>query len=131
MKTKEHRSLLVPVTVVVFLLAVAALAGCSGLRREAAPVLDTPYQAVLLDTGQVYFGKLEGAGSEYPVLRDVFYVQSSVNQETKQVTNVLVRRGKEWHAPDRMIFNARHIVLIEPVGPESKVAQLIADAKKQ
>ena len=131
MKTSEHRSVVVRVAVVVFLLAVATLAGCSLSRRGAAPVLDTPYQAVLLDTGQVYFGKLEGAGSEYPVLRDVFYVQSSVIQENKQVTNVLVRRGKEWHSPDRMILNARHIVLIEPVGPESKVAQLISEAKKQ
>ena len=88
------------------------------------------YYAVLLNNGSVYFGKLEGLGSAYPVLRDVYYVQSNVNQETKAVTNVLVKRGKEWHAPDRMIVSEKAIVFVEPVGPDSKVAQLIAESKR-
>jgi hypothetical protein len=29
-----------------------------------------------------------------------------------------------------MILNAHHIVMIEPVSPDSKVAQLIAELKK-
>jgi hypothetical protein len=78
----------------------------------------------------VYFGKLEGLGAEYPVLRDVFYVESSVNQETKRMSNLLVKRGKEWHGPDRMIINAKSIIFVEPVGGDSKVAQLIAESKK-
>ena len=92
---------------------------------------DTAYQAVLLDTGNVYYGKIEGLGSEMPVLRDVFYIQSQTNPETKQVTSVLVRRGKEFHGPDHMVINARHLVLVEPVGQGSKVAQLIAEQQKQ
>lgn len=47
-----------------------------------------------------------------------------------EVTNMLVRRGKEWHPPDRMIINAPQIVLIEPVTSGSRVAQLIAEASK-
>ncbi len=84
----------------------------------------------MLDTGQVYFGRLEQADSPYPVLRDVYYVQSGVNPGTKEVANVLLKRGKEWHSPDHMILNAHHIVMIEPVSPDSKVAQLIAELKK-
>jgi hypothetical protein len=91
--------------------------------------MTTPYQAVLLSNGSAYFGKLEGLGTPFPVLREVFYVQSSQNPETKQVSNILVKRGKEWHAPDRMIINANMIVLVEPVNPASRVAQLIAEAK--
>jgi hypothetical protein len=30
-----------------------------------------------------------------------------------------------------MVLNARHIVLTEPVGPDSKVAELIAQDKKK
>ena len=30
-----------------------------------------------------------------------------------------------------MVLNARHIILIEPVGPNSKVAELIAQDKKK
>ncbi len=90
---------------------------------------DTALQAVLLDNGSVYFGKLQGAGTDYPVLTDVYYVQSQANQETKEVKNILIRRGNEWHSPDRMVLNARHIVLMEPVGPNSQVAKLIAQDK--
>lgn len=88
------------------------------------------YYAVLLSSGSVFFGQLEGLGTDYPVLHDVYYVQSTSNPETKAVNNVLVKRGREWHAPDRMILNARAIVIVEPVGADSKVAQLIAASKK-
>ncbi len=91
---------------------------------------DSQYQAVLLDNGQVYFGKLEAADSPFPVLRDVYYIQSKVDPQTKAVNNVLVRRGKEWHSPDRMVLNSRHVILIEPVGADSQVAKLIAESDR-
>ncbi|HXJ17024.1 MAG TPA: hypothetical protein VNM68_07475 [Candidatus Polarisedimenticolia bacterium] len=92
--------------------------------------LNTPYQAVLLDNGQVYYGKLQGPETPFPILTDVYYIQNRVDPQTKAVSNVLVRRGKEWHAPDRMILNARHVVLIEPVGPGSQVAKFIEEFNK-
>ncbi len=109
--------------------AVAGILLVTAHRSEAEVKFDTTYQAVLLDNGSVYFGKLQGAGTDYPVLTDVDYVQSQVNQETKEVKNILIRRGNEWHSPDRMILNARHIVLMEPVGPDSTVAKLIPRAR--
>jgi len=93
----------------------------------SAPQIATPFQAILLDTGQVYFGKIEGLGSNFPVLRDVYYIQSATDPQTKQVTSVLVRRGKEWHGPEYTVLNARHIAMVEPVSPTSKVATLIAE----
>ncbi|MGC1967309.1 MAG: hypothetical protein WA673_12665 [Candidatus Acidiferrales bacterium] len=86
----------------------------------------TPYQAVLLTNVSVYFGHLSGYGGHTPVLTDVYYVVSQTNPETKQVNNVLVHRGKELHEPDRMYLNPQSIVFVEPVGTDSKVAQLIA-----
>jgi hypothetical protein len=91
-------------------------------------VFTTPYQAVLLTNGTAYFGKLEGYGTPRPVLTDVYYIVTQNNPETKQSSNVLVRRGKELHEPDRMYLNANHILCVEPVGTSSKVAQLIAQA---
>jgi hypothetical protein len=98
--------------------------------HQSITTFNTPYQAVLLDTGQVYYGKITKLGTELPELRDVFYIQSQTNPETKQVTNLLVRRGKEFHSPDHMVINARHIVVVEPVGEHSKVADLIAEQNK-
>ena len=108
---------------------VASILVVTAYRAEADIKFDTTYQAVLLDNGSVYFGKLQGAGTDYPVLTDVYYVQSQANQETKEVKNILIRRGNEWHSPDRMVLNARHIVLMEPVGPNSQVAKLVAQDK--
>src|SRR5580704_10891367 len=108
----------------------ALITTVSSACSRAVP-MTTPYQAVLLTNGSAYFGQLEGLGTPYPVLREVFYVQSVTDPQTKQVSNILVKRGKEWHAPDRMILNANMIVLVEPVSPGSRVAMLIAQAKNQ
>jgi hypothetical protein len=98
-------------------------------RGMGAVKFDTPYQAVILDNGQVYYGKVENLGTLFPVLTDVYYVERQVNEQTKEARNILVRRGNEWHAPDRMVVNANHVVLVEPVSPGSKLAQLIVELK--
>jgi hypothetical protein len=121
-----------PSAIVIILLALIIAAGAAWwFFVSRSPAMTTPYQAVLLSNGSAYFGRLEGLGTDYPVLRDVFYVQSVEDKDTKKVSNILVKRGKEWHAPDRMILNAKMIVLVEPVSPGSRVAQLIAQAKNQ
>jgi hypothetical protein len=99
-------------------------------RGGAVPALSTPYHAVALTNGQVFFGRIEALGSDYTVLRDVFYIQSRQNPDTKQVANVLIKRGGEWHAPDRMIINRQQVLLIEPVKEDSQVAKLIVEQNK-
>ena len=113
------------------LMLLTVLTACGREHRSKEPEITTPYAAILLDNGQVYYGKLVNAGSSFPELTDVYYVQSQVNPDTKAVSNALVRRGNEWHGPDRMFLNERHVVLIEPVGTGSKVAQLIAADKNK
>ena len=108
----------------------AAVVVYQDARRHAAPELSTPYHAVALVGGPVYFGRIEALGTDYTVLRDVFYIQSRQNPETKAVANVLIKRGGEWHAPDRMIINRQQILLIEPVKDDSQVAKLIAEQMK-
>lgn len=98
-------------------------------RRGPQPEVKflTPYQAVLLTNGSVYFGQLEGYGGPSPVLRQVYYIVTQTNTQTKQTSNILVKRGKELHEPDRMYLNPRQILFVEPVGVNSKVAQLIKE----
>lgn len=107
---------------------VMAAAGWHFVSQVWSPetTFPTPYQAVLLSNGSVYFGHLGGYGGHNPVLTDVYYIVSQTNPETKQANNVLVKRGKELHEPDRMYLNPQSIVFVEPVGTNSKVAQLIA-----
>lgn len=91
----------------------------------------TQYQAVVLSNGTVYYGKLEEYGSAHPVLTDAFYIVSRTDPNTKAVSNVLVKRGKELHGPDRMYLNPNSILFVETVGTGSKVAQLISQAGNQ
>lgn len=120
---------LVLAAVILLLLGAGATLFIASSRKPLK--FDTTYQAVLLSNGNVYFGKLEDYGSKFPVLTDVFYIQSSVSPDTKQTVNVLVKRGQELHAPDRMYLNPSQIILVEPVGPNSKVMQLILEQRKQ
>lgn len=97
----------------------------------STPSFNTPFQAVLLDNNQVYYGKLSHVGSRYPEMTDVYYIVRTEDAATKQVKNVLVKRGKELHAPQMTFFDARHIVMIEPVGTSSEVAKLIQQSESQ
>jgi hypothetical protein len=116
--------------IVIAVLVVAGAVWAIGHSRAPGGVtFKTAYQAVLLTNGSVYYGKLEGLGGPFPVLRDVFYVQAAADANTKQTTSVLIRRGKEWHGPAYMVLNANHILMVEPVTPGSRVATLIAEAQ--
>jgi len=107
--------------------------GCAAPAKTEAQAVtfSTPYQAVVLINNSVYYGKLSGWGTSNPVLTDVYYIMSKQDPEKKTVSNVLIKRGKELHGPDRMYLNPSQIILVEPVGSDSKVAQLIAEASKQ
>ncbi len=119
----------IAIAAVAIVMAGTSLVFSAGRRTRPTTAFDTPYQAVLLTGGLTYYGKLSGLGTAFPTLSDVYYVQNQTNPETKQVSSILVKRGKEWHAPNRMYLNASQIILVEPVSPGSKVAQLIAESK--
>jgi hypothetical protein len=104
-----------------------AAAACGIAFGHKAPELDTPYQAVALMNGQMFYGRMEGSGGDYVTLRDVFYIQGRQNPETKAVTSVLIKRGGEPHNPDRMQINRQQVLLIEPVKTDSQIAKLIAE----
>ena len=120
-----------PLVGIILLVAACIVCGLWWFRGSHALKLDTTYQAVLLDNGQVYYAKIERLDSEFSVLTDVYYVEHQVDPQTKEGKNILIRRGNEWHAPNRTAINTRHVVLIEPVAPGSKVAELIAALKNK
>lgn len=63
-------------------------------RADSPPKFTTIYQAVLLDNGQVYYGKLSRLGTDYPEMTSVYYVVRAEDPQTKQMKNVLVKRGQ-------------------------------------
>ena len=95
-------------------------------RRTHVPDTGTPYQSVALINGQLFFGRLNSADGDYLALRDVYFVQTRQNPETKAVANILVKRGAEPHQPDRMLISRSQVLLVEPVKTDSQIAKLIA-----
>ena len=92
----------------------------------------TEYQLVVMNNGQYFIGKIEKAGSAYPVLKNVYYIRQQMDPETKQMKSGLFKRSTaEPHAPNMMYINANSIALIEPVSPDSQVAKLIKQSESQ
>ena len=99
-------------------------------HSHSGPQLTTPFQAVQMSNGQVFFGRLSQAGSAYPALHEVYLLQGKTNPETKQVTNFLVKRAQDWQGEDAIFLNARHIMAVEAVKPGSSIDKLIQDSRK-
>ncbi|MBN2319793.1 MAG: hypothetical protein JXR49_11975 [Acidobacteria bacterium] len=130
------RLLLVIASITVVIISACSTLSCASntprnteAKADALVQSSSGYVAVLLTNGQVFFGELKGLGTPYPVLDNAFYVQPAQNKDDGERTYVLIRRGQEAHGPDRMILNASHVVFIEPVDKDSKVAKLISESK--
>ena len=94
------------------------------------------YQAVFLSNGQVYFGKLLRQSSQYPTLREVYYLQITqppqpILEGTTPPANInVVKLGGELHGPtDEMRINRDHILFIENLKSDSRVVQAIEQFK--
>lgn len=113
--------------------------GVWGLSYFDALPGNNTYQAVFLNNGQVYFGKLSRSGGQYPVLRDIYYLQitqpiqpSEGGSEENAPNNInLVKLGEELHGPqDEMRINRDNILFIEDLREDSRIVQAIKQLKE-
>jgi len=108
-----------------------------GGSSESAQLDDTKYQAVFLDGGQVYFGKINTINSAYVELNDVYYLNvNSQDQAAAASTssdNVsLVKLGCELHGPeDKMVINRASVSFWENLKTDAQVATAIKQWKEQ
>jgi len=110
----------------------AALGGEKNV--EVSPIASGAYQAVFLDNGQVYFGKLTRRKGDFYRLEGVYYLQFRQNlqngdlSQTEESDLSLIKLGNEVHGPeDFMDMNKDHILFIEDLKSDSKIAKAIAD----
>lgn len=146
MQRMRENAIVVPVSAVrrvaivaLILIAVVLLilVARAQLSRGAFPGLLSPsvsdqidknsYQAVFLNGGQVFFGRLSQQGDEYFVLNDVFYL-SAPDQAGQQ--GQLVKRGREIQGPrEPLIIPARNVLFIENLRDDGDVATAIRKFK--
>ena len=115
--------------------AQAALAWAAWQREHARPawageVPGTPV-SVLLVNGQIYYGELGDQSAGTLRLVNVYYVQTVNAQNANQPSNQLINRSKaDWHGPQWMDIPTEKILLVEGIGPKSRLAELIAEEKR-
>lgn len=100
------------------------------LAGNSFPTIPTDkYQAVFLESGQVYFGKLTDSGGSYVRLRDVYYLKEA--SELNQSNLNLVKLGGELHGPEDTIYIRKEsIAFWENMKDTSRVVQSIAGSKQ-
>lgn len=115
------------------LAAVSLFLGLSGnLDPESKQVNSNEYQAVFLNNGQVYFGKLADVNNRFFVLDNVYYLESPTGQNNQKATasnsNYTLRKlgVSELHSPeDQMVINRTEVTFWENIKNDSKVVKAI------
>ena len=102
-------------------------------EKKPEVIIDTgEYQAVFLDNGQVYFGKLQRSRSDFYALTDVYYLQTGAVDLDQNSNLSIAKLGNEAHGPeDKMDINVDHILFIENMKSDSKVVKAIQSYKNK
>lgn len=139
-KSLNVSTVLLLITSTILIGALVLLIAFGGWNKgEARYVDESKMQAVFLNGGQVYFGKVKSLNSEYMRLTDVYYLR--VNQQVQPdaaqaATNSndisLVKLGCELHGPqDQMIIKGAQIIFWENLKTDGQVAKAVDEYVKQ
>jgi len=126
----NYKSSIIKNVVFIIMLAVISISLMS-CEKSAKIEFNTNYQALLLSNNNAYFGRIENMDSQFVTLTDIFYIQTKPTDDPKLVNNVLIKRGKEIHKPDKMYISREHVIAIEPVANDSQLADLIRKENQQ
>lgn len=125
--------------ITILVLALTSFIVRGGPASESQFVNSNKMQAVFLNGGQVYFGRIGALNPKFMRVSDIYYLR--VNQQVQpdgqaaQNSNQgvsLVKLGCELHGPeDSMIINQDQVIFWENLKDDGQVAKAVADYKKQ
>ena len=112
------------------IVALVVVISVGGDKPENKYVDGSRLQAVFLNTGQVYFGKVKAMNDKYFVLTNIYYLQtqsSGTGTAAAASTQVsLVKLGCELHEPlDQMLINRTQVTFWENLDDRGQVAQAV------
>lgn len=119
-----------------FLFAVLVLAQLSirGITHLITMPPRSGLYGVFLSNGQVYFGTIAKEDAASLLLKDIYYIETKTGAASTQAPSdvSLIRLGSELHGPENwMEVNREHILFIEKLRPDGKVAKAIDDYGKK
>lgn len=88
------------------------------------------WQAVFLENGQVYFGKLKEYDQHFVTLENVYYLKSAAEIEGESTANLnLIKLGGEVHGPENEMFIRKESILyFENLKDTSRVVRAITES---
>ena len=123
------------VVVAVLLIALAFVSFGNNGKSEDSLVNADKLQAVFLNTGQVYFGKVTTLNNKYFVLTNIYYLQTSSTGSTQSNSSTsvsLVKLGCELHEPyDKMVINRDQVTFWENLQDDGQVAKAVKTFQQQ
>ena len=123
--------LLVMIAIIVGLIAISVAVG--GNSGENKYIDKTKFQAVFLNGGQVYFGKIHTLNEKFITIDNIYYLrvnqQVQPNQSTTSAANQdvsLAKLGCELHGPtDSMVINREQVLFWENLKDNGQVTKAI------
>lgn len=105
--------------------------------RENGFVKSNQFQAVFLNGGQVYFGKIQDLNTKYIKLDNIYYLRVNQQVQPDQQNNAaandisLVKLGCELHGPDdSMVINREQVIFWENLKDDGQVAKAVGEYVK-
>jgi hypothetical protein len=95
-------------------------------------VASEQYQAVYLNTGQIYFGKLQNTSGDFLTLKQAFTTQgqSATTQQTDQNQATIIKVSQQVYGPDDSIaLKSNQVLFWQNLRNDSKVVQAIEATK--
>lgn len=130
--------LLISVGLLVAALAVYVATG--GKESEKSFLKEDKFQAVFLNGGQVYFGKVRELNDKFLTMDNIYYLRvneqaqsgQNANQQQAQQDISLAKLGCELHGPeDSMVINREQVTFWENLKDDGQVAKAIAEFVRQ
>ena len=124
--------------IAILLLALAGSVAIGGPKSQSKYVDSSKMQAVFLNGGQVYFGKINTLNDKFMRVNDIYYLR--VNQQVQPDGSAaannqdisLVKLGCELHGPqDSMVINQSQVIFWENLKDDGQVAKAVADYVKK
>lgn len=130
------------VCIAILIAAIASLFAFGGTENEGKFVEKGKMQAVFLNGGQVYFGKISNVNSRFMRMSDIYYLRvnqtvqpNQANAQGQQASAndiSLVKLGCELHGPqDSMVINQDQVIFWENLKDDGQVAKAVATYKEQ
>ncbi len=118
-------------SIILFIIGIGILGGIARFVYETVGP-DSEYKAVLLDSGDVYFAKVDDSWGHYLTLREIYYPQIPQTQAGQQPEVRLIKFGNELHGPqDEIRVNREHVIMIQPLRADSQVIATIKTFKEK